>query len=108
RNSSPAPAFNQPIVLDGAKLGTKSRCGTVPWPCTGPATLAQMKPANIARAAGCFLAPLIGGNASMKTLLIVSLPIFAVVSPQVKEPRRNAASRPAMAKAAVVGVVTVR
>jgi hypothetical protein len=65
------PAFSQPIVLDGAKLGMEA-CGRgAPWTCAIPnAAPAQSRPAKIVRAAVRFLALVIGGNAEMEDLLI--------------------------------------
>lgn len=65
RNSSPTPAFNQPIVLDGEKLGMEASCREErPWPCAGPnAAQAQNRLAKIALAAMPFLLLLTDGSA---------------------------------------------
>src|SRR6266550_7647133 len=71
RNSSPIPAFSQPIALDGAKLGMEASCPEAPWPCAVPnAAPAQNRLAKILRAAVRFFALLIGENADIDGLLI--------------------------------------
>ena len=67
RNSSPTPAFNQPTVLDGEKLGMEASCrDKEPWPCAGPnAAQAQNRLARIVLAAMRFLLLLTDGSADM-------------------------------------------
>jgi hypothetical protein len=70
RNSSPIPAFSQPIALDGAKLGMEASCREAPWPCAvANAAPAQNRPAKIVRAAVRFFALLSGENADIDGLL---------------------------------------
>src|SRR3984893_7435901 len=73
RNSSPTPAFNQPVVLDGEKLGMEASCREEgPWPCAAPnAAQAQNRLAKIVLAAIRFLLLLTDGSADMD-----GLPIF--------------------------------
>lgn len=73
RNSSPTPAFNQPTVLDGEKLGMEASCREERlWPCAGPnAAQAQNRLARIVLAAMGFLLLLTNDGAD-----IDGLPIF--------------------------------
>jgi hypothetical protein len=73
RNSSPTPAFNQPTVLDGEKLGMEASCREEGlWPCAGPnGAQAQNRLARIVLAVVRFLLLLTDDGADMD-----GLPIF--------------------------------
>jgi hypothetical protein len=87
RNSSPTPAFNQPTVLDGEKLGIEASCGEEGlWPCAGPNTAqAQNRFARIVLAAMRFLLLLTDAGADMDGLPIFLKKIFVAGAPQVNE-----------------------
>jgi hypothetical protein len=89
RNSSPTPAFNQPTVLDGEKLGVEVPCCEKRlWPCAGAnAVQAQKRLARIVLAAAMrFLLLLIDDSTDMGGLPIFlrkfSLPGRHIVLPE--------------------------
>ena len=85
RNSSPTPAFNQPTVLAGEKLGMEASGREEGlWPCAGPnAAHTQNRLAGIVLAAMRFLLLLTDDDADMDGLSIF-----------LKKPGRHKSRRP--------------
>jgi hypothetical protein len=110
RNSSPTPAFNQPTVLDGEKLGMEASCREEGlWPCAGPnAPQAQNRLARTVLAAMRFRLLLTDDGADMDGLPIFLKKIFVAGTPQVNERCRaryciSFASGPALVAGQAVG-----
>src|SRR5262249_52765502 len=110
RNSPPTPAFNQPTVLDGEKLGMEASCREEElWACADPnAAQAQNRLGRIVLAATRFLLLLTDDGADMDGLSPSPEKIFVAGAPQVNERCRaryciSFASGPALVAGQAVG-----